>query len=60
MDLVVSEEDGGLKGKDGSSGLETEHTVNDARYIMEVGRPASVSCVQDEVVDSPPNYLWQA
>ena len=60
MDLVVSEEDGRLKGKDGSSGFETEHTVDDARYIIEAGRPAGVSCVQDEVVDSPPNRLWKA
>lgn len=60
MDLVTGEEHGGLEGKDGLIGLETEHTVKDTRCVLEVGRAPGVSCVQDEVVNPPPEYRWEA
>ena len=60
MDLVIGEEDGGLEGEDGLRGLETEHTVKDARCILEVGRAPGVSCVQEEVVNPPPDCRWEA
>ena len=59
MDLMISEEHGGLEGEDGSSGLETNHTANDARYVAKAVRPAGVFRIEHEVVDPPPDLQWE-